>query len=36
MCLARPSSSLRMKRLEIDPEEEAYQVQAHETFHDFR
>ena len=36
MCLVKPSSSLRMKRLQVDPEEEAYHMQAQETFNDFR
>lgn len=35
-CLVKPNSSMRMKRLEVDPEEEAYQMQAQETFNDFR
>ena len=36
VCLVNPSSSLRMKRLEIEPEEEAYHKRAEETFSDFR
>lgn len=35
-CLVNPSSSLRMKRLEVEPEEEAYHMRAQETFNDFR
>ena len=34
--LVNPSSSLRMKRLEVEPEEEAYHIRAQETFNDFR
>ena len=35
-CLVNPSSSLRMKRLKVEPEEEAYHMQAQETFNDFQ
>lgn len=35
-CIVNPSSSLRMKRLEVEPEEEAYHLQAQETFNNFR